>query len=56
MKRKLRENVTVRMLPKLHQSLQIASVKERRSMSDLVEDAVEKYLSNQSTNHDRQTA
>lgn len=39
-----RENLTIRMSPKLRDALQIQAVKERRSLSDLLEDGAILYL------------
>jgi predicted HicB family RNase H-like nuclease len=48
--KKDRENVSVRMHPKLHEAIQIKAIKERRTMADLVEDACKAYLVKQSVN------
>jgi predicted HicB family RNase H-like nuclease len=42
--KKDRENVSVRMSPKVHEAIQIAAIKERRRMADLIEDACKEYL------------
>ena len=39
-----RENCTIRMNPQLKESLQIQAVREKRHLSDLLEDAVHLYL------------
>jgi predicted HicB family RNase H-like nuclease len=50
MDKKNRENVSVRMAPKIHEAIQIAAIREKRTMADLIEDACKAYLIKQSSN------
>jgi predicted HicB family RNase H-like nuclease len=44
MNKSTRENLTIRMSPELRQELQIQAIRERRSLSDLLEDGAALYL------------
>lgn len=45
----LRENLTIRMEPKLKKALKLRAVEEERDLSDLLEDAAHLYLSQQAS-------
>lgn len=44
MDKSTRENLTIRMTPQLREELQIQAIRERRSLSDLLEDAAALYM------------
>lgn len=44
MNKSSRENGTIRMNPNLKESLQIQAIREKRDLSDLIEDAAHLYL------------
>ena len=44
MNKSSRQNLTIRMHPKLKELLQIQAIRERRDLSDLIEDATKTYL------------
>jgi predicted HicB family RNase H-like nuclease len=50
-----RLNVTVRLTPRLREQLIVEAAKQRRSMSDLINDACSDYLTYQSDTNDQQT-
>jgi hypothetical protein len=47
MKQERKESVSVRLAPRVREELMIAAIKQRRRMSDLVNEACESYLANQ---------
>ncbi|NEQ53029.1 MAG: toxin-antitoxin system HicB family antitoxin [Leptolyngbya sp. SIO3F4] len=42
-----RQNLTIRMTPELKQRAQISAIQQKRSLSDLIEEALETLLSRQ---------
>ena len=44
MNKTTRKNVTIRLNPDIAESIKIQAIKEKRSVSDIIEDLLRKYL------------